>query len=536
MKYFIAFFFLSISVSFAQDFQQAFKNAASLVKEVKLEKETISQELLPQSSGLFDLLLVQNITDSKGKSTKTEYVFNPAFFNSSGVAMKTSKTKISVLMKPGGKFKAVSIIADGKSGRYTDEVEFVCDNADEARELEKALKEVVIVAGKEWESSLKMPESLDGLMSFLQTNIKDFEIDGNKTSATFSRITGFKDRVEILAETSGSKSVKTIYELSLGDLNEKEIEAETTGSLAFLTGETKGKSKYIGVNTDGKFAYDSDFKIPVSGASEAKALERAFQKIIPLAAKELEARLPKPVAGKLDGLKQIADFEVNGKKYSQEITPACVSNYKLKSDDDDQEEYDFNFGDLKDFEMKVGKDLIVIAAETMDNLPFIEQTVGEKHSFAKKMEFHLGDVDKARYLMAWLPEMAKGCKTETKAGNFKWLTDKINDVKLEDANQKLELQDGGEVNKWKFTQAENGSKKSTSSVFEWNIQDIDASKSEFTAKGANLILKIYTKGKEKLIKKTVDDKPTYAESVEFILEKVEDAKKARSTISALAGK
>jgi outer membrane protein OmpA-like peptidoglycan-associated protein len=274
----------------------------------------------------------------------------------------------------------------------------------------------------------------------------------------------------------------------------------------------------------------------VASPSQAKILALTLQKLIPLARKEMQNRLPKNTNGSFEGLKQITSFATNNVQYDQEITSECVCNYKsnqVEKGKSKGQNYNFNFSDITDFKIDVDKDLVKIKAKTFENLEFVAVTEKDKRKFEKGMEFTFEDVEKARYFMAYLPSLSTKCKEYLRPENFEWLATKLKNAGVNGISQTLSLQEGGNRAKWRFAVAETGTKKSSENVYEFNVYDLDMAKLDFTTKDQNLILKIPTKKKEKLLKQTLDGKPTFTSETQFLLTNAEDAKKINVTIKEI---
>jgi len=263
----------------------------------------------------------------------------------------------------------------------------------------------------------------------------------------------------------------------------------------------------------------------------------AIQKIIPLAKKELQIRLPK-LATKEDGFKVLKDrtkdFKVNESAYTQKITTTCLTTYDLKSETKGkavEESFKFNFGDLSDYKLSVSKEIVKITAKVADNKKFIHYTQdGALQNYDNSVDFIVGDLEDARYLVEALPAISKGCKTNLTAGDFSSFVGKL---KLtENQKQGLTLKDGDKC-KWKLTSTLSESKKSVESISEWNLYDIDPKKIDIEVSGKMVGITAYTLNKEKFIKLTKDSKPGFSSEINFVVKDIEDAQKSLATIKAL---
>ncbi|MES2797853.1 MAG: OmpA family protein [Bacteroidota bacterium] len=521
----------------AQNINTAVAKVKQYVKDIKLEKESLTQQLSSDPVNPTEMTLTVTTTNAKGQANQEVYKFNFAFFDLSKVQRNASKKQLAMELKTTDGFKAVGVTKNGKPDKYTNEIEILCDNADDARDLDKALKEVVAIAKKTWEASINLPSDYAGLMSFVKNNIKDFSAMGIDARQKATQSVEFIDRMKIeCSQTQGKKTDEFVYDFSVGDLAESNIKADISGNEVAFTASTIDKSKFVSASENKKTEYRNEMKALMPGPSEARIMVMAFQKLIPLARKELQNRLPKNTNGSFEGLKQITNFQVNQSQYDQTITPECVCQYAInvvEKGKSKSENYLFNFSDLTDFKLDVEGDLVKVKAKTLENLEFVASTEKTKRSFEKGIEFITADVEKGRYFLAYLPSLAVKCRENIRPETFDWLVNKLKNAGVDGINQTLSLQEGGNRAKWKFVVAEMGTKKSSETLYEFNVYDLDMTKLDFASKDQNLVLKIPTKKKEKLIKQTIDGKPTFTAETQFLLTNAEDAKKINVTIKEI---
>jgi outer membrane protein OmpA-like peptidoglycan-associated protein len=526
--------------AYSQDVNTAIANVRQYVKDIKLEKESVGQKLESDPNDPLEMTLTLINTNAKGQSTIDLYKFNFAFFDLSNIKRDASKKQLAMELKATEGLKAVGVAKNGKADKYTNELVFLCDNADDARDLEKALKDVVTVAKKAWEASLKIPNDYAGLWNYVQTNIKNFKAQGIDAQAKATQSTEFKDRMIVdFTKTEGKKTDEFIYDFSVGDLVESGLKVDISGNEVAFTATTADKTDFVTKTENKKSEYTNEARILMTNPSEAKKMQLAFQKLVPLARKELQNRLPKNTNGSFEGLKQITSFSLNQKQYNQSINSDCICQYSTaiaEKGKSSGQNYLFNFSDLTDFKLDMDKDLAKVTAKTIEKLEFVATTEKDKRKFDKEIEFTFADVEKARYFLAYMSSLSTKCKENLKPENFDWLVKKLENAGAAGYSQTLSLQEGGNRGKWKFAVTETGAKKSSETVYEFNVYDLDMAKLDFVAKDQNLVLKIPTKKKEKLIKQTIDGKPTFTAETQFLLTNAEDAKKINVTIKEIVVK
>jgi hypothetical protein len=526
------------SYTFGQDLKTAVENIKKYTKEIKLAKETINQELSYESGKPGTVNLKKTYSEAKGKSSTMEYSFDFSFFDISQLKREASKSEIIISIKTADKLNAVHVLENGVLKNFENTVEFNVDNADDARELEKYLKEAIKIAKAEFENSLKIPGSLADQYKVLEKEIRSYDVYGQVLEQKISFDKSIKDRAIITSKiTDNGKTEELSYDFSFGDLSESLTELSIKGRTIAIKAMCSDKNKFIRTTEKNKVTYDNEIKFYVENPKEAKYLSLVLQKTISNAKKELQARTSQ-VNSK--AFSSIADFQVNESQFTQSASKDCVCEYKriaVVKGKSTEETYTFNWGDLQDFEIDVKKEFPVISAKTIDKLKFIALVdKNNKKSFEKEIDIYVGDIEGARALKASLPVLAKSCKQNVKGESFQWLADKLKNANLEGITQKLELQEAGNQTKLRLTVSESGGKKSKETVYEFNINDLDVSKNDFVVEGQNLAVSLLAKDKEKLIKVIEDGKPAFENEILLLVSNAEDVKKINATIKGILGK
>ncbi len=507
------------------------------IKEIKLEKNTINQQFSYESATPYDIKIAITNTDAKGKSIEEIYAFNLGLMGDikRSASSKEMKVELSSLKSQ----KVVRYTKGGEMQNYENKIELLSENIDDARELEKSLKEAIAAAKTAWEASIKLPkDDLGALQTWLEQNTKEVTVEKQTFKQSLKKSGTYKDRSMLnLEEFDGKKTTETQSDFSWGDLNDGSAELKISGKEIYVN--VKAKNDYIKKQQGGLMkGYDDEIKIYAPTPSDGNVLLMAVQKIIPLAKKELQTRLPK-VATKEDGFKilkeRTKDIKVNEANYTQKIAPTCLTSYELKSEIKGKtidETFKFNFGDLGDYKLSVSKDIVKVTAKVIDNKKYVQYTKDATlQNYDNSVEFFVGDLEDARYLAEALPAISKGCKSNITAGDFNSLASKLKTI--ENPKQELVLQDGGDKCKWKLTSNLTESKKSVEAISEWNLYDIDAKKIEIEVSGKTVGVTAYTLNKEKFIKYTKDTKPGFSSEINFITNDIEDAQKTLATFKAL---
>ncbi len=507
------------------------------VKEIKLEKSSVNQQFSYADATPYDVKIAITNTDSKGKSTEEIYEFNLGLMGE--VKRSASSKEMKVELASLKNQKVIRYTKGGEMQNYENKIELLSENIDDARELEKNFKDAITAAKTAWEASIKLPkDDLGALQTWFEQNVKDVTAEKQSFKQSLKKSSTYKDKATLNSEENdGKKTTEMQSDFSWGDLNEGSAELKISGKEIYVS--AKAKNDYI-KNQQGSTmkGYDNEVKIYAQTPSDGSVLQMAIQKIIPVAKKELQARLPK-AATKEDGFKilkdRVKDFKVNESNYTQKLAPTCLTSYSLKSDVKGKsvdESFKFNFGDLSDYKLSVSKEVIKITSKVIDNKKFIQYTKdGTLQNYDNSIDFIVGDLEDARYLVEALPAISKGCKSNVTAGDFNWLVGKLKSI--ENPKQDLVLQDGSDKCKWKFTTSMAESKKSVETISEWNLYDIDPKKIDIDVSGKTVGITAFTLNKEKFIKQTKDSKPGFSSEINLIVNDIEDAQKALATFKSL---
>jgi outer membrane protein OmpA-like peptidoglycan-associated protein len=535
----LAFFCIKVK---AQDLNASLSEVKKYVKEIKLEKSSLNQVLESNGANPSELTLKVTQTDSKNKSSSEEFKFDLIFFDIGQVKREDSKKELLIELKTTNGFDAVQYLKNGELQKYQDKISIRVDNADDARELEKHLKTAITAAKARFEANLKLPTTFTELQKYVESAIKSFE--GNGISVAQKTIRGnlYNDRVVIKSKISGAKKDEDYsYDFSWGDIAESSIEIKAMGKAVAIVANTTDKNEFIKTLDLSKnnTGYEKEVHFFTATPTDAKILATALQKFIPLARKEMQNRIPKSGSLGLEVLSKISDFQINETQYNQKASENCLCQYtrnavvKGKSKD---ENFLFNLSDLTGFKIEVKKEFPVISAKTIDNLKFVSMTDAKtKRSFDNEIQLFLPDIETARTLLASLLAISNKCKESIRPENFDWLVAKLKNAEVTDITQTLSLQEPTNRAKWRFTVAKNGGKKTTEKIYEFNVYDLDVTKTKFEVEGQNLALTIDTKNKEKLLKQIEDGKPTFTNEMQFLVNNAEDVKKINITLKGMIG-
>ncbi len=520
-----------------ESYSQTISDLNKYIKEVQLEKEIFGQEIVASGKGSTEGVFRLTYTDSKGKSTEEEFVFDLIFFSPVLVQREASKKIITVEVATAEGFDAIKYTKAEKFEKYVNKMVFRFDDVTNAKEFEKGIKAAISAAKSKFESGIKLTDSFTELQKMVEGTISSFEEQEIEVTQGTQRSGNLKDRVKVDTKFAANKKESDMsYDFSWGDLNDKSIETKAQGSIFEVEIQTNDKDDFIRItdNLKNKVEYGNSLKFYVAKPKETKILAMALKKFLPMARKELQNRLKTSGLPGLEALSKISAIELGEDKIEQKIDKTCMCEYSRETEvkgKSKEEKYSFNFGDLTEFKMKIDKNYPVISAKTIDGQKFIslEKSDGKK-SFEKDIDFLIPDLESARTLISSLPEIAKKCQQGIKPENFAWLLKTLGNEELGGITQELSANE----NKWKLVTTTASGKKTVEKTFEFNIKDIDASKNSFDVEGQNMAISILTKGKEKVIKVTENGKSSFVSELLMVVASAEEAKKVNATLATLS--
>ncbi len=332
------------------------------------DKKEISQQLEVKSD--YEGSVRLNRTINTGKTTK-EYVyeFNLSTLDPNRILFKVEGAFFNLSIETKRKNKTIKVSLNGEQKNYTDKFTLTCKNIEQARDIQKVLKEIIPLAEKKLKNSIKPISNISQGVDILNNLIGT--IESNETSIT-QNIDGNCVQTFDQQNVTGKKTTHDIYTYNLIDLNKNKVNYSSKGRFIIIELSTKAKNKFIKhINNDVLKSYTDKFKIYFSKVEDAIVAQKILIKMIELSANEKEnifTKSSKPVMiEKLQNIvgevslgdktyQQQLSFEENGKvlKFTNTVVSKKSSKEKL---------YEVNLSDLKAKSVKMntsGKDVSVI--------------------------------------------------------------------------------------------------------------------------------------------------------------------------------
>ena len=216
--------------------------------EVVTEKNTYTQQWEYDAENPYQInLRIITVSNKKGDSKTFLYQFNLGDIDKNQVRRKSDK-EMKVLLKTLRRQPFIKVFEDGEQQKYESEITLYCNNVDEARALEKLLKEAIPLAKIAWEKAEKLPDNdLLALLNRLQTEVGEVIAGAATIQQEFSFSDKFLDKVKLESEETNSKDKTDTYvrEWSFGDIHDPSLTIKVKNEKVFVEGKTRRKLNYV---------------------------------------------------------------------------------------------------------------------------------------------------------------------------------------------------------------------------------------------------------------------------------------------------
>ncbi|CAM1339737.1 hypothetical protein [Tenacibaculum aestuarii] len=372
---------------------------------VEGSKEKYEQSLEISNSYPGDLVL--NTMEISSKSSKEkEYRFNLSNINPYGIQFKNKGSDFVLSVETKRKLKAIKVIEDGDND-YTNTLEIVCQSVENARDLQKVLKDIIPLSEEKFTASLPKVTSLQEGINLLNQKVSTITTNKIKIEQKLEGacILNFHQVKE-----SDKKKENHEYELNLIDVNSQDIEINVKGKEVVVEINTIAKNKFIKHLEDKELQnYTNKLAIIFNSFEEALVGEKVIKDLVKLC--EAKKRV---VSGSVDAfITQIEEVSLGKTKYEQKVETLSSSDVKytsMKVSDKKSEEsiYEFKLEDIdsKSVEMKVsGKEISVEFVTNYEEKIIKAYKNGEIKNYVNTVKIYCTSIENARKMTETLKEI-----------------------------------------------------------------------------------------------------------------------------------
>jgi len=377
------------------------------IGDVNGTKKEFAQNLEKQADYKGSVTL--NRTINSGKSSKAyRYDFNLSTINPNRIMFKIDGAFFNLSVETKRKSKTIKVSQDGVQKSYINKITITCKNIEQARDIQKVLKEIIPLAEKEFNSSIKSISSISQGVEKLNELIAT--IESNKTTITQS-FEGNCIQTFDQEDVTGKKTKHNIYNYNLVDLNKNKVNYASKSLFIVIELTTKAKNKFIKYTSNDELKnYTDKFKIYFSKVEDAIVAQKILVKIIELSAIDKENKFVKSNKSTMGQKLQeiVGEVAIGDKTFQQELSikednkVVEFKNTVVTKKSSKEKLYEVNLSDLKAKTVRIktsGKNVTVIVKTVHLEKIIKYYENGTTKSYQNKIEIHATDIENARKIV-----------------------------------------------------------------------------------------------------------------------------------------
>lgn len=503
------------------------------ISEVNTGTDQYAQAITYDAAKPYLLTYTQTKTDSK--AVTFTYDFNIDDINKNAISIAVSGNTIKVKLGTKGNQRLIKVLKNNEIQSYDIDIEILFDDLDKARNTINALN-VAISKTKPTVPTFKSSnEALDKMNGWLATS----SIGLNKYTQTIAFEPTNPDKYIFSINTTDAKAKvdENKYELYIFDIDANIVNVGTSGKDAQITISTKNKLKYIKTfKNNNQQSYDNEMTLHAPDIESARMAAEAVRFIVGKLVYEPDAY--KSITEALSWLKDGVYSGISGtSQIDQKVEYVATEPYyttftsKLTDSKGVAKEESYSFYpytlDAKLCKVSVSGKNVTLEIKSKEKTKFIKASKnGEVQNYTGNFEIEFADAFDAREALASLTYIIDKSTTKTKAWTDKtsaanFVINALKDLSVgkRQVKQKLETT-GGDQCKLTYNITNVDEKGiSTEEIFEFNLLDINKTKSVIGVDGKSITLKLEIKNQDKLVKYYKASKlQNYASSVEFVFD------------------
>jgi hypothetical protein len=235
---------LSIVDMQAQDeHQAAFLQLKDCITNVTIDKDAYTQSIEIENADKGKIQYIRSVTDSKGKSSKEQFIFYSTDIDQNTLVVKSSEKKNLIHFEIANKQKFIRYLKDGKPDTYLNVLDIFASSAENAAEMLKRIKNCIQPGSSVSMTWNKPSEAL----LFLQNSIGTVKHENSTVKQVFQYDEANPYLVTLTATETNQKgeSVENKYLFNILDINKNLITLKVQGTKMIVYLETKGNDRFI---------------------------------------------------------------------------------------------------------------------------------------------------------------------------------------------------------------------------------------------------------------------------------------------------
>lgn len=530
-----------------QQFNQLFEELKATIGDVETSKYKYESNLQSVNTGVVNYSFTK--TSTKGTAKTYSYELNLADIDPYTVRESTERDLIVVNVKIKNSQDLIKSFEDQEVKAYTDELQIVASNIDNARKIRSIIEKAIPVAEEIMLNKLSL-DNYEEMLSWLETNVKDANYADESYAQSLKRDAKYKGKVDLSIVETGRTSKQSDYSFNLADININTVRFDISGSEFGLEFETIRKHDLIKYQLDGEpKPFINDIVIKTNNVEEARDLQTVLTLIIPEAEKQVEGSFPvfSKTANALQAVSEgTRTLPYGDDTYEQSFNADCLAEYvitEISESKSEKKQHNFNWIDINDkvidYDISGYKMYIELITNKKQKLMKVHDN-GELQPYDESFKLYCEDAENARRLKYAIKKTIEMCRRDYRpvvpeeglSNKINWLTGAVKEVREgnDTYSQSLELVDAGKLDKFKFKKIEIDEKGSTEYIYEVNFADLNERNIDFDISGRSISVKLETNFKEKIIKYYKDGEiQNYEDEITIHANSVEES---RNLISA----
>jgi hypothetical protein len=526
------------------------------VQPVEAKKYNYGQRLSWNESSPVHIQFESNRSDEKGKTITLVQEVNLRFLDEGSVQRDNVKDLLVVRVFVKGKDKFVKNIKDDELDKYDNELEFIANDVDNARDIEEGLKQSIALA-KKLPAEIPIPTDFENQMKWLTEQVSRVDVGDVSYDQKMQREENHPSRFLFESASQDKKDSNTEqWAFNLIDLNAKDVKLKLDKTKLYVNVTTAKDKNYIRYHKNTKQeSYQEDFKIYVSSIEQGQAMAEVISILADESTKRF-AKLPGNMASKgttsTSLTELVQEVSINDDRYAQKILQEdCMirltSNYS-KKEDSVSDEYKVSAADLdpNSVKIEVSKKDVMVTASVFKKEKFVQLIRnGAPEDFKNEFQIRATDIENARALLEALPAVIQKCKGKNDCKNpqgnasalMNTIASHLGEVTIKSTVYTQSLRPlEGNAEQWEYSRTESSDKKTKKETFIFNISDLNLKATDYQVGKEAIGITLQTKKKEEIIKYLVDDKANdFKKEVEWLVKDVEALRSVRCALDAAGG-
>ena len=220
----------------------------------------------------------EKITQSGKTEKDNNFLFNLSTLNPKQINFEIKGNVFGLKVNTKRNLKVIKKLENKNPKSYTNTFTIVCNNIEEARDLQKVLTDIIPLAKEKFEKSIPTTSNLNNGYETINSLVNVVDEGTGKYEQNFEGDCVVKFTIN--GETS-KKTYTEEYDFNWMDLNKNQIKIVNKGKSLVLDVKTAGGKKFIKHLKDEKLNnYTNGFKIYVPGIEEALIVQKTMEKMI----------------------------------------------------------------------------------------------------------------------------------------------------------------------------------------------------------------------------------------------------------------